>query len=727
MVNESLLDRGRAALSAEDWVGACVAFEEYLQYNTVDAQCWFLLGAARHKQLKLSEAREAFLKVIELDPLHVQSRFALAVVCLELGDGQSASKVCQETTELFPENPEAWFSLGVSCEANGTNEAALESYDRALRLAPDHPGALKNRRAILLEMARFDEAIALCRSVVLRRPFSVEAQFGLGETLTTAQDFSEASKAFSRAAKLAPGDARVALHYGFALAQLEQFAEAQKQLDHAVSLDPFLVQDYRQSIFGKEQGDAARVPPRLDARALYLLRHFDQIERCNWKERERFVSRFADLIGESADSALTERALGFRALAMGLAPELQLKLARQIASGIEAMLNETATVAFYSPRPAGSNARIRIGYLSADFRYHPVALLLGDLFSWHDRARFEVVAYSIGEADDSEQRKTIIAGCDEFVNLVGMSDEAAAQRIAADSIHVLVDMAGYLDQSRPGILARRPAPVQVSWMGYLATTGSPWIDYVLADDVVLTGEVGRQLSEAQIRVPGGLWPNTCVDKPLAVLPDRREHGLPSEGVVLAAMHSHYKIDPQIFAVWMRLLAKNETAVLWMLDGHPEATAALRKAAVQGGISPERLIFAPKVHHDEHRVRIRLADLALDAPQCSGGTTTTDALVAGVPVLTCLGSTFMQRVAASLLHAAGQDHLIAKNIEQYEALAQEWLADPGRLRGLSQQIDQAKSSAPFFHPKEWLLKFEEGIRRAWEIHCADLPPQTIEVK
>ncbi|MEI7613529.1 MAG: tetratricopeptide repeat protein [Betaproteobacteria bacterium] len=726
MADSGLLERGQAALSAGNFVEATAAFEEFLQHDPDDALCWFLLGAAHHKMLKLCEAREAFLKAIALDSQHLQSRFALAAVCLDLGDAPTACTICLETTELFPESHEAWFSLGVSCEAKGEDVAALDAYGRALKLVPDHPGAFKNRRALLMAKGCVDEAVKLSRSVVSRLPYSLEAQFNLGESLMAAEDFTEASQVFCRAARLAPGDARVALHYAFALAQLERFAEAQTQLNHAANLAPGLVQDYRQSIFWQEHGDAALAAPRLDARALFLLRHFERIERCDWKERDHFVGRFSELINEKSGSALTERALGFRALAMGVAPDLQLKLARQIASGVETLLVNTVQTPFYTASGAGSS-RIRLGYLSADFRYHPVALLLGDLFSWHDRSRFEVTAYSIGASDESEQRRKIIASCDEFVDLAGMDDDAAARRIAADSIDVLVDMVGYLEQSRPGILARRPAPVQVAWMGYLATTGSSWIDYVVADDVSLPFEMDVHFTETVIRLSGGLWPGTYTNRTLVAKGNREEQGLPANAIVLAAMHSHYKIDPGVFAVWMRLLSENERAVLWLLDGPSEAKGALRASALLHGVDAERLIFAPKVHHDEHLKRLQLADLALDTPQCNGGTTTSDALAACVPVLTCVGMAFMQRVAASLLHAAGQDELITYNLAQYESLAQELLSDLDRLRALARQIETVQFRDSLSHPAKWLRNFETGIMRAWENHCAGMPPKAIEVK
>jgi predicted O-linked N-acetylglucosamine transferase (SPINDLY family) len=711
---------------AGDFEAACVAFEALLQLNPLDVDGWLMLGAARHRMSKLDAARDAFLRAAVLDPQNVQSRFALAAVCLALGDAKAAVAACVEAADLDPDAPDAWFSLAVAHEASGSKEAAFDAYGRALQLAPDHVGALKNQRALLIAIGRVAEVVAQCRAVAARQPFSVEAQFNLGESLTEVQDFVEATRAFGRAANLSPGNARVALHYGFALAQIERFDEAQKQLDHAASIAPALVHEYRKTIFGEAQGDLAAVPPRLDARVLFLLHHFDRIERCDWTGRDRFVRCFSAMIEKNNGPPLSERALGFRALAMGLDPALQLRLARQIAAGVADLLPGSVQAPCFSTKNSTRHARIRVGYISAGFCRHPVALLLGEMFSWHDRTRFEVIAYSVGDDDSSEERRNIAASCDQFVDLVGVDDDVAARRIAADSIDVLIDLMGCLDRARSGILARRPAPIQVSWMAALATTGASWIDYVVADAVSLPPDLACHFSEAAIRLPVGIYFCPYANRQLPAPSHRSSVGLPDDAIVLGAMHNHYKIDPKVFAVWMRLLAAHKKAVLWLLDGYAEVKAVLCASALQYGIAPERLIFAPKVRHDEHLARLQWVDLSLDTPQCNGGTTTADALAAGVPVLTCAGSTLVQRVAASLINAAGIDDLITYDLAQYEARARDLLLTPGCLERVRAQIAEARATAPFFFPKKWLGYFETGILRAWDHHLAGLLPVDFDV-
>ncbi|MEI7429454.1 MAG: hypothetical protein WCL27_03290, partial [Betaproteobacteria bacterium] len=230
-----------------------------------------------------------------------------------------------------------------------------------------------------------------------------------------------------------------------------------------------------------------------------------------------------------------------------------------------------------------------------------------------------------------------------------------------------------------------------------------------------------------IRLPVGIYLCAYANNQREVPPARSSLGLPEDAVVLGVMHNHYKIDPSVFAIWMRLLAANNKAILWFLDGHAETKAALCASALQQGVEPERLIFAPKVHHGDHLARLQQVDLSLDTPQCSGGTTTADALSAGVPVLTCAGSTLMQRLAASLINAAGMADLITSDLAEYESRGLELLISPARLNQERDKLAQARTTALFFSPERWLRHFETGIQRAWEHHCAGQAPKKIRVE
>jgi len=728
VADNSLFERGRAALLAGQYGLARRCFADILDQQPESPECWFLLGATAHRMQDLGTARHAFSMASALNAKHVQARIALAMVCIELDDSAQAVAACLQAVAIEPSDQQSWFSLGVAQEADGALEAALESYDHALFISPDLVDAKKNRGALLLALGRLEEAIQNNRAWAAKTPFAYDAQFNLGETLLAARQFPGAAQALSRAVSLNPGNAKGLLHAGFALAQCERFAEAQRLLDRAAQLDQVELRRYRQAIFGNEKGDAQRIAAHLDARALFLLRHYDQIERCNWSEREHFIARFSQLIRESETAPMTERALGFRAMAMGIDGDLQLALARQIASGVRSALGGQGTpqaTALTSRAPQGP---IRIGYLSPYFRNHPTGLLAQSLFAWHDRERFEVVAYALGGDDGGPVRQKIAASCDRFVELDPLDDEAAAKKIAGDCIDILVDLMGYADQSRPGILARRPAPIQIAWLEYVATTGADWVDYLIVDDICISDAESSNFSEALIRVPDGrCLCSYAVNAPSGALPSRKEVGLPDEGLVLGALHNAFKIDPTTFAVWMRLMALRPDAILYLLEMPAEARECLRQEAHARGIDPGRLIFAQRVSHDHHLSRLRLVDLMLDTPQCNGGTTTADALVAGVPVLTCIGRTFPQRMAASMLTTAGLSCLIVEDLGAYESLAAELLADNDRLNEAKQMLCAARSWAPFFAPQQWVLHYETALVQAWQRHAAGEAPTSFRVE
>lgn len=724
MVDSDLLGKGHLALLAGRFPEAVTALEAFLERNPDNGEAWFLLGSARHQQQSLNAAKSAFKNTVRLSAHHLQARFALAAVSLESGDPDTALAVCAEATTIAPDDPQAWFNLAVAQEAGNSPESALCSYDRALALRPSYADAVKNRIALLLGCGRHDEAIVSSRNWVAKNPYSLDAQFNLGDVCVTAGRYVEASKAFGRAANLSrPGDARALLHNGFALAQCERFGDAQKMLDRAYLVDPVLVSKYRQSIFSGES--PATGVSCLDARTLFILRHYDAIERCEWQERSYFLRRFRELITEAGNSPLRDRALGFRAMVLGFDLRCQLALARQIALGIHEGVS--LSIPFHKAFQANrSGRRIRLGYVSPDFRNHPVGLVTADLFAWHDRDRFEVFGYALGPDDQGEVRRKIEAGCDRLISLDQLDDEQAARRIAEDAVDILIDMAGYTDHARPEIFARRPAPIQISWLGYAATMGAPWIDYLVADPLSVPQQDEAFYSESVIRVPAGQYLCSYAAENFGPAPARDAENLPSEALVLCAMHSPYKIDPDTFSLWMRLLSACEQSVLWLLDVSAEAKANLCRVAESHQVNPARLIFARKLPHAQHLARLQLADIALDTPQCNGSSTICDALVVGVPVLTCMGATFTQRAAASLIHAADQDHLIAQNLSRYESLALDYLQHPERLRGARERVVNARSGELFFRPQAWVRYLESGFEGAWSRHCQGLAPESIEV-
>lgn len=717
-MNEESLEQGIGALRSGDFRAATDIFSLFTGQFPAKANYWFLLGAARHGAAELDAARSAFEQAVVLEPGHREAHGALAAVCLALGDREAALQSSREAVALAPQDPQAHCNLAIVLEALKQWQQALAGYDRALLFDPSFAAALANRGALLATMGRFDEAIANNRSFVSLHPGRFEAHFNLGDACLAAGYYEESAAAFANALRIAPDHVRALLHGGFALAMNERFDAAQRYLDRAAALDPAEVARYREIIFGR--GKVFKT--RLDARTLFLLRHYEHLEQCDWRVRLHYLRRFTAIV-EASGKPLTDKALAFRAMVLGLPCPIQLDLARQIAQGVAAGVREPAR----HPTGSRSSARLRIGYISPDFRFHALGLLVASLFRSHDRNRFEVFGYALGGDDGSAIRRQIMAGFDRFADLDALDDAAAAAVIAADRIDILVDLVGYLNQARPGILARRPAPLQISWIGYIATMGAPWMDYLIADAIAFPPECDQDFSEALVRLDRGLLLCSYANDPIKAAPSRQAAGLPPDGLVLSAMHNPYKIDPEIFALWMRLLAALPGSVLWLLGINDAACRNLRMFATDAGVDPDRLVFAPLVPHPDHLARLQLADLALDTPQCNGVTTTADALAAGIPVLTCPGDTPIQRMAASQLHSAGLDELIVSDLAGYERLALDILKNPGKLRQLKGKLECARASAPFYRLQDWVREYEEGLRQIWGRHTAGLPPAALRIR
>jgi predicted O-linked N-acetylglucosamine transferase (SPINDLY family) len=371
-------------------------------------------------------------------------------------------------------------------------------------------------------------------------------------------------------------------------------------------------------------------------------------------------------------------------------------------------------------------AKIRLGYLSNDFQQHATALLMVEMLEAHDRARFELFAYSYGADDGGAMRQRLGARFDGFTDISTLADLAAARLIHADGIQILIDLKGFTAGTRSVLLAYRPAPLQVSFLGYPGTlggaSGAGLCDYLVSDRFVTPLSAAADYSEALACLPHSYQPHGR-HAAIGAAPSRLEAGLPEHGLVFCCFNQAYKFTPEVFDVWCKLLAQTPGSVLWLLR-NPVAEGNLRREAMQRGIAPHRLVFADDLPQAAHLGRLQLADLVLDTLPYNAHTTASDALWAGVPVLTCAGSTFASRVAGSLLHAVGLQQLVTHSLHDYAALAAALAADPRRLRALRAQLACSRLSAPLFDVAAYTLSLEALYGEMWQRHAAGLPPQTL---
>lgn len=363
--------------------------------------------------------------------------------------------------------------------------------------------------------------------------------------------------------------------------------------------------------------------------------------------------------------------------------------------------------------------KIRIGYLSSDLCQHPVAMLMVELLEQHDRERVEVYCYCWTKDDGSALRQRVIGAVDHFVRIDGLTDEAAAQLIRSHEIDILVDLHGQTLGARPAILAARPAPVQVTYLGLVATTGFPFIDYVIADEFVIPPEAAAHYTETPIYMPD-VYQVSDRKRTIAPAPARADCGLPEDGVVFCSFNNNYKYTPEAFDTWMRILARVPGSVLWLLADNPWAELNLRKEAQARGIDPQRLVFAPRVFMDQYLARYLIADLFLDTFPYNAGTTANDALWTGLPIVTRSGRSFASRMAGALLTAAEMPELITWNWADYEEKAVALALAPQERQGLRDRLATVREQGALFDTTRFARNLEESFSRL----LAALPQQTV---
>ncbi|HMH18234.1 MAG TPA: hypothetical protein VK572_08810, partial [Burkholderiales bacterium] len=370
--------------------------------------------------------------------------------------------------------------------------------------------------------------------------------------------------------------------------------------------------------------------------------------------------------------------------------------------------------------------KIRVAYLSSDFHEHATAQLAAGLFELHDRSRFETIGVSFSPDDGSEMRKRVSGSFGRFSDVRAMSDAEVAHLLRELEVDIAVDLKGYTKGSRPGILAHRSAPIQVSYLGYPGTMGAGFIDYILADEFILPPQHQGFYTEKAVYLPGSYQVNDSKKRIAERAPTRAEAGLPQEGFVFCCFNISYKIQPPMFDIWMRLLCLAPGSVLWLLRDNALAEENLRKEARARGVEPHRLVFASRMKLDEHLARHRLADLFLDTLPYNAHTTASDALWAGLPVLTCAGGAFAGRVAGSLLHAVGLPELVTQSLEEYEALALTLASEPPRLGEIRRKLERNRATAPLFDTDRFRRHLESAYTTMWDIWQRGEQPRAFAV-
>jgi protein O-GlcNAc transferase len=652
--------------------------------------------------------------------LCAQNRFAEALAPL-----QSAAR-------SVPGDPQFLENLALCQRQLGDLAAAEQSLRASLKLRPNSAETRAALASVLHALGRLEDAETQLRAALTLQPRKAAFHFNLGNVLGDAGRHREAEESFRAAIFLDPGDSTARANLGLLLADLGRLAEAQEiacetlarigPIDDATPAVARDVADVAAGVLARagQSGPAARTYRATGGyrrSPVRLLGAYSAARRaCDWD----FCATIEAMLREvGPDFWQREPGSPFALLMMASASaEEQLVCARSYSA-------QFCVMPAVSPaRRAAPDGRLRIGYLSGDFCDHAITHLVAGTIEAHDRSRFEIIAYDYTPPGDDAYRRRIKAAFDAFVPIHELSNRAAAERIAHDGCDVVIDLKGWTAGTRGTLLAARPAHVQVQWLGYPGTLGAPWIDYVVADRVLVQPGEERFFSEKVMRLPGTYQ---CTDnrRPLTPARPRADYGLPENAFVFCSFNQPFKIIPELFDVWMRLLGAVEGSVLWLIERNADATAALRRRAGELGVDAGRIVFAPWMSNADHLARIGAADLALDCYPYGSHTTASDALWAGVPLIALKGSSFVSRVSASILEAAGFGDMTATSLDQYFDLACGLARDPAAMQCLKARVARCRTSQ-LFDTAGFTRGLEAALAAAVARHRDGLPPDHIDV-
>ncbi|HYB08184.1 MAG TPA: tetratricopeptide repeat protein [Alphaproteobacteria bacterium] len=670
-------DLGRVLRAERRYGEAVESFKRALQMMPERKETYVDLGATLTLAGRLQEAIDCYRESLRRWPDLPAAHNAIGKLSKALGKHNEAIAAFASALRLAPDNVEAHFQMGITFAGLGQYDAAIACYGRVVRLSPRFAQAYAYLGGVLIDVGRCDEAISACRAAVVINPDLAPAHNNMGIGFAKLGKRREAIECYRRALEISPGWAAVHKNLGNTLMELKRFDEAIACFGRVLSLKPG------------------------DGYALTMRTHLE-MHICDWSSFDKTDRDLVEAVREGVASIYP-----FPVLYTSSTPADQLRAARMY---IDEKRDLSLPAIWRGERYR--HEKIRIGYVSADFHEHATAYLMAELFESHDRERFELFAFSIGPNQQSPMRARLTAAFDHFIDVRLHSDRDAWRAIARNQIDIAVDLKGFTRDSRIAILAARPAPIQVNYLGYPGTMGADFIDYIIADRWTIPVCEASLYAEKVVHLPDCYQVNDRKRMIAERTPTRAECGLPERGFVFCCFNNSLKITPRFFDIWMRLLNAAPGSVLWLMGSNPWAEANIRKEAEARGVPAARLVFAPHVAPSEHLARYRVADLFLDTLPYNAHTTTSDALWAGLPVLTCEGTTFAGRVAGSLLRAIGMPELIARDLSEYEALALRLVTDPARLSGIRAKLARNRLTTPLFDTDRFRRHIEAAYLEMW---------------
>ena len=674
-------------------------------------------GIQTFNQGDIALAIKSFEKVLSIDRNNADACRMIGIIALKQGKPRRAVEYFLRAIKALPDNDQLYASLGDAYLSLGDECKAVESFEQSVTLNPDVPQVLNNLANTLKNQSKFDQAIKHLQHAINLQPDLALLYFNLGNVYRLTEQNNKAVQCYLQAISINPQFSESYNNLGNALRDLGDAASIE-HYQKALALNPgYIDASFNLASTFELQGDRAQalryyqMAYKLDPDNLEISTarcHLEQYS-CNWKAVAVLLGKIVSQI--SSKNFPPEALLGapFKLISMTNDMAVNLIVAQQKANQIQAKA-KSLHPGFCPQKKKQDNRKFKIGYISGDFFNFATLHLSIGIFRNHDKNDFEVYGYAYGPSDGSSYRKDFVRYCDHFTEVNHLNDAEVALQVHKDDLDILIDLKGHSVEHRLGICALRPAPVQISYLAYPATTGAEFFDYVIADETVLPPEHARFYREKPLYVQGSYLATDDEQVISNKIYTREMFQLPQDAFVFSSFNQPYKIDQKRFYLWMSILKKVPDSILWLMVYLPDARKNILDAASESGIDPARICFTEYLSKPDHLKRLKLADLVLDTDLYNGHTSTVDALYVGVPVVTKIGQHFASRVSASLLKAIELPELIVENEEEYEKLSVRLATDSAFYQLIAEKLNKNKSSTRLFNSKQHTRQLESLYRQ-----------------
>ena len=643
-----------------------------------------------HQKGELEAAKTIYQEILKKNPSSFHALHLLGAIAAQRQDHELAVDLIKKAVAVNSNDAQSHYNLGFSLQGLKQFDLALTSYGRAVYLNPEFANAFSNRASVFEALYQFTDALADYNQALVLNPLNAEDYSNRAVVLRNLGRFEESITDCDRAIKIKSDLNKVYYNRGLALVDLKRLDEAVKDFEKELSINP--ANEYLPG----------------------MLQH-NRMKLCEWSEYSINIANLRQTI------LAGHKVSPFIILTLIDCLSVQRRSAELWISDKYLKISSLGSIAKRARR-----RKIRIGYYSADFYNHATAYLMAGLFEHHNKEKLELIAFSFGPDKKDEMQIRVAQAFDQFIDVTSLSDEAVAQLSRELGIDIAVDLKGLTEGARPGIFSYKAAPVQVSFLGYPGTSGADYIDYLIADRTLIPQQSQQYYSEKIVYLPNSYQVNDRQRFIAPVFFTKRELGLPEDVFIFCCFNNSYKITPNVFDTWIRILKTVDKSVLWLLGDHPTVITNLRRQAQSRGLDPARLVFAERMPPPEHLARHQAADLFLDTLPYNAHTTASDALWADLPIVTCLGESFASRVAASLLNAIGLTELITQTAEGYEALAIELATKPEKLQNIKNKLAANRLRTPLFDTAMFARHIEEAYVQMYERYQADLMPDHLTV-